>query len=181
MTATKKPKVEMTVEFAKANFHYNPESGVLSKVIAGGLKPCLSKNDKGYVCAYILDRRFVAHQIAWALMTGSFPKAGLDHIDGDRANNRWLNLREADPTQNMCNSATRRKVNDLPRGVVPVKEVRSSFLARIQYKKRNITLGVFPTAEEAGEVYQLAAEMLHGSFAYHRGQGAARAAQGGAA
>lgn len=178
MTTSNKPKVEMTVEFAKANFHYNPESGALSKVIAGGLKPCLSKNDKGYVCAYILDRRFMAHQIAWALMTGSFPKAGLDHIDGDRANNRWLNLREADPTQNMCNSATKRTVHDLPRGVMRVtNQTTPSFLARIQSKRRNISLGVYPTPEEASEVYRLAAEMLHGRFAYHLGQGA-KAQQG---
>lgn len=172
MITSKKKKAEITVEFAKANFHYDPESGLLCKVINGVLKPCLHANDKGYLCAYIGNRRVVAHRVAWALMTGKFPVEGLDHIDGDRTNNRWSNLREANPTQNMCNSATKRKVNDLPRGVVPVKKVRSSFLARIQFKKRNITLGVFPTPEEAGEVYQLAAEMLHGSYAYHLGQGA---------
>lgn len=172
MTVSKKKKTEITVEFAKAHFYYDAESGVLCKVINGALKPCLHLNDKGYLCAYIGNRRVVAHRIAWALMTGKFPADGLDHIDGNRTNNRWSNLREANPTQNMCNSATKRKVNDLPRGVVPVKKVRSSFLARIQYKKRNITLGVFSTPEEAGEVYQLAAEMLHGQFAYHLGQGA---------
>lgn len=173
MTTYKKQKVKMTVEFLKVNFHYDPDSGVLCKVINGALNQCQHMNDKGYLCAYIGNRRVVAHRVAWALMTGKFPVEGLDHIDGNRTNNRWSNLREANPTQNMCNSATRRKVNDLPRGVVPVKKVRSSFLARIQYKRNNITLGVFPTAEEAGEFYQLAAEMLHGSYAYHLGQGAA--------
>lgn len=172
MTAANKPKIEITVEFVKANFRYDPESGLLCKVGKGELKPCLAKNDKGYVCVYVGNQRILVHRIAWALMTGSLPSTGIDHIDGDRENNRWLNLREATPTQNMCNSATKRKVNDLPRGVVPVKKVRSSFLARIQYKKRNITLGVFKSPEEASEVYQLAAEMLHGRFAYHLGQGA---------
>lgn len=163
----------MTVELLKANFHYAPDSGVLFKVINGALKPCQHMNDKGYLCAYIGNRRVVAHRVAWALMTGKFPVEGLDHIDGDRTNNRWSNLREANPTQNMCNSATKRMEQDLPRGVR--RETRRTiprFLARIQFKKRNISLGIFPTPEEASEVYQLAAEMLHGPFAYHLGQGA---------
>ena len=179
MKNSKTAKIELTVEFAKANFRYDAESGLLCRVVKGELKPCLAKNDRGYVCVYLGNQRLLVHRVAWVLMTGSLPSTGIDHIDGDRANNRWANLREATPTQNMCNSATKRKVNDLPRGVVPVKKVRSSYLARIQYKKRNITLGVFKSPEEASEVYQLAAEMLHGQFAYHLGQGVA-AQKGGA-
>lgn len=105
-------------------------------------------------------------------MTGDFPAGGLDHIDGNRANNKWSNLRDADASENMRNSATRRKVHALPRGVMRVTNQRTpSFLARIQSRRRNVNLGVYPTPEEASEVYQLAAEMLHGSFAYHLGQG----------
>lgn len=179
MTTSKK-KFVMTAEFAMANFKYDPENGAVFRLIGGELKLCTHQYKNGYIAAYVGDRRFAAHRIAWACMTGEFPKESLDHIDGNTSNNMWVNLREATPSQNMCNSATKRMVHKLPRGVMRVTNQKTpSFLARIQSRRRNINLGVYPTPEEASEVYQLAAEMLHGQFAYHLGQGVS-AQKGGA-
>ena len=165
-------KFVLTPEQIREWFHYEPDTGSLYRIVAGKRLLCTKMDTKGYVAVYIGNRRFTAHRVAWAFMTGKWPRKGLDHIDGNRANNCWSNLREATPSQNMCNSATKRKVHNLPRGVMLVTNQKTpSFLARIQSNRRNINLGVYPTPEEASEVYQLASEMLHGSFAYHLGQG----------
>lgn len=168
----------LTQEQVKRSFEYSPETGVLQRIERDGKRYSGNLDDKGYIVLYLGKVRFLAHRIAWALMTGNWPDSPLDHIDGNRANNKWANLRKATPSQNMRNSATKRTVHNLPRGVVPVRQKTPSFRARIQVNKRNIDLGVYPTPEEASEMYQLAADMLHGDFAYHRGQGS-QAAQGG--
>jgi hypothetical protein len=40
-------------------------------------------------------------------MAGKWPAAGIDHINGNKSDNRWLNLREATQSQNMTNTGNR--------------------------------------------------------------------------
>ena len=46
---------------------------------------------------------YLAHRLAWFLVTGSWPESDIDHIDRDSSNNRWNNLRLATMTQNHGN------------------------------------------------------------------------------
>lgn len=46
---------------------------------------------------------FGVHRIIWKMMTGKDPGSQIDHINGNPADNRWANLREASHTQNMLN------------------------------------------------------------------------------
>lgn len=50
---------------------------------------------------------YKAHRLIWKLMTGKNPKGTIDHINGDRDDNRWENLREADMSQQNFNKKTR--------------------------------------------------------------------------
>lgn len=88
----------------------------------------------------------------------------VDHIDGNPLNNRRSNLRICTYFQNNCNKGKQPTNTSGYKGVYFHKQMKK-WQAQIMVKGRNIYLGLFESAEEAHEVYCLAAVMLHGEFA----------------
>jgi hypothetical protein len=70
----------------------------------------------GYITIGIDRKHYLAHRLAFLYMEGTFPNGFVDHIDTDRANNRWNNLRKASPSENNCN----RVRGELPLGVYEI-------------------------------------------------------------
>lgn len=85
-------------------------------------------------------------------MMGEWPPEEMDHINRDRADNRWENLRAVSRGQNMSNRKLPRR-GDLPTGVTPS---RHKFRAQIRVNGKFHHLGVFETPEDAGAAYQRA-------------------------
>lgn len=52
---------------------------------------------------YLMVGKFRAHRIAYFIMTGENPENDIDHVNGDRLDNRWINLRPATRSQNLIN------------------------------------------------------------------------------
>ena len=77
--------------------HAGKVAGCTSKTGSGGYKP--------YIGISAFGKNYRAHRLIWLYVTGSFPKQGIDHIDGDGTNNRLSNLREADALLNNKNLA----------------------------------------------------------------------------
>ena len=122
---------------------------------AGSTKP-------GYVRVSLDQQFYAAHRLIWVWMTGEDPGAlEVDHIDRDRQNNRWDNLRLATVSQNRMNCAVKSR-SGLPKGV---KHNKGRFGARIVVDKVDHWLGTFDTPEEAHQAYCSAAADLHGEFA----------------
>jgi hypothetical protein len=92
-----------------------------------------------------------AHRLRWFMETGDIPIM-LDHIDRDKTNNNYSNLRLATRSLNNRNRKLP-KLSGLPTGVLASN---SRFRARICVDNRNIELGSFDTIGEASAAYKLA-------------------------
>jgi hypothetical protein len=143
---------------------YNPITGMVTWKIserkrrAG--KAVGTLNAGGYLVCSIDGSLFYVHRIAWALATGSIDcELQIDHINGNRSDNRLGNLRLCDNAQNNWNK--------------PGKTFKGAYLdkrdgrwdAKIRVRGREIHLGRFSTPELAHMAYCKAAAELHGDFA----------------
>ena len=60
-------------------------------------------NPFGYVQLSVYSYCVRAHRAIYAIMTGEWPEEQVDHINGDKADNRWVNLRAVTAQQNSSN------------------------------------------------------------------------------
>lgn len=68
-----------------------------------GKKAFTAVGSHGYRMGAIQGRRFLSHRVAFLLQTGGWPPDTIDHINGDKLDNRWSNLRAASRAQNNQN------------------------------------------------------------------------------
>ena len=102
---------------------------------------------------------YYAHRLAWLYMTGTWPSHGIDHINGDRRDNRWTNLRQADHSLNNQNLKIAKRHNAT--GLLGVGKNGSGFMASIRIDNKRHYLGTFRTAMEAHQAYLKAKRKLH--------------------
>ena len=139
-------------------FSYDPVSGSiiwtkdLGKARMGSRAEVLVPN--GYLMIRIsVDgkrKAFMAHRVAYFLQTGGWPLGVIDHIDSNKVNNKWTNLRDCTQSQNLARRTM--KERDLPRGVAWVGRVnkKNPYIAQIA----NRSLGYFLTPELASKAYE---------------------------
>lgn len=122
-----------------------------------------SRSEKGYLRVLIDMRAYMAHRIIWLLVYATWPRDQIDHKDGDRANNKLDNLREASPSENQRN----RKKDSYTTGEYKgVRQLRSGrFIARIVVDGRRLCSGTFLYQEEAHNWYTKMAGEHFGEFA----------------
>lgn len=118
----------------------------------------------GYRRIAIDGKRYLAHRLAWLYVHGSFPVEQLDHINGDRLDNRICNLREASQSQNLRNKKRTQSVNKYLKGAKFVA-ITGKWTAKIVFNKNTHHLGTFDTELEAHHAYAKAAGELHKEFA----------------
>lgn len=107
---------------------------------------------------------YFAHRLAWLYVTGSWPKEHIDHINGNPADNRFENLREANPSQNLANQKRNTANTSGHKGVSWHKAAKKwSAYIKVNGKRRH--LGLFHDKAEAAQAYASAALRLHGVFA----------------
>jgi hypothetical protein len=104
--------------------------------------------------------RLRAHRVAWALATGAWPVAEIDHKNGDTSDNRFANLREATRAEIIQNAAPRSDNTSGVQGVYWNKQYRK-WQVQITVKGRRKDLGRFGTLESARAAYLKAKARLH--------------------
>ena len=126
----------------------------------------------GYRDVKILGNLYLSHRLAWLYVHGRWPEKFIDHINGNRADNRIENLRECSNSQNLANRPAQMNNKCGLKGVHKVKwssgEIRwkaQIFITRDKAPKEVIYLGCYKSKSEAHAVYSAKAEELFGEFA----------------
>lgn len=125
----------------------------------------------GYVTIVIsIDGKhyqFRAHRIAWALVTGEWPRREdqIDHRNNRRSDNRWSNLRLAAHCQNGASKTLAKNNTTGFKGVTYRRALLKPWKAQIRRGNKKVSLGYFSSPREAALAYDAAALLTFGDFA----------------
>jgi hypothetical protein len=105
-------------------------------------------HSKGYWVIGINGRQYLAHRLAWLYITGEWPSDQVDHINHDRSDNRWGNLREATNKINHQNRPMQKNNKSGFTGVFWEKAI-NKWRSQIKVGGKKIHLGVFDNLSDA--------------------------------
>ena len=159
---------KLTQDLLKELFEYR--DGVLYWKVAkarnikvGDAAGCL--NATGYLYTRINRKRYRNHRLIFLMYYGYLPQF-LDHIDGNKINNRIENLRPATISENNRNAKIGKNNTSGVKGVYWYARDKK-WKAQLMINRKVKYLGYFKTIEEAEEAVKKAREELHGEFARH--------------
>lgn len=150
---------------------YEPETGAFTYLVNSGNRSAgdvaSSVCRLGYARFKIGGHTIAGHRAAFVFMLGRWPTHFVDHINGVRSDNRWVNLREATPAGNSQNRPVQWNSTSGIRGVRcrPGQSKTKPWEARIKVGGRFIHLGSFATQEEAVAARAAASKRYHQDFA----------------
>lgn len=162
-----------SIEELRETFAYCADTGVLrwkrnvSNVKAGdeagfaqdvGQRQCLAIGFNG--------RQFKVHRVIWAIVHGEWPRYSIDHIDGNKLNNRISNLRDVPHEINLRNQKLSR-ANSSGRTGVRFRKDLQKWLATIRCDGKDIYLGLHESFESACE----ARRMAERKYGFHENHG----------
>ena len=163
--------MKVTQERLKEVLSYDPDTGIFTWLVdsrngckAGDIAGCTEGH--GYIAIGVNRIIYKAHRIAFLYMTGAFPKDHVDHINGIKDDNRWLNLRDVTPADNQKNA---KKRIDNTSGVTGVywDKKRNKLKVQIRAGGEQLHLGSFDDFFEACCIRK-SAEVRYG---YHENHG----------
>ena len=169
---------EVTQEYLKQRLDYSPFLGLFWFLPKPGHDPATRRwntrwaekqagylHKEGYILIRIGGRRYKAHRLAFLYMTGRWPKDQIDHINGDRADNRWHNLREATNTENARNRQRLNRNNTSGVTGVYWDKQKGKWRAKIRVNDKLIHLGLFTDKADAIAARQQAEQQHYGEYA----------------
>lgn len=145
--------MKLTQSLLKEILDYNPETGLFTwrvnkarRIKIGNIAGCLDKQS-GYMKIGIDNNLYLAHRLAFLWIDGYLPENDIDHIDRNRSNNRYYNLREVSQT---CNSRNCNIAKNNASGITGISWYKrtNKWKAQIAMPKV-IGLGYFDTLSDA--------------------------------
>ena len=131
-------KSQLTIERVREMLDYNTETGIVKwkkkpnkNTIIGQRAGSIKRDNYRYL--RIDNIEYLEYRLIWFGMTGNWPKNQIDHIDLDKSNNKWNNLREATVSQNGMNTNIKISNNTGYKGVDKIKNGKF----RVRIRKNN--------------------------------------------
>lgn len=160
-------KAILTREYLIDRLTYNPSTGLFLHNHTFGER--YKKGDRadtpghsalsGYRLVNLLNQKFLAHRIAWMYVYGNMPSNYIDHINGNKSDNRIENLRVVSCRGNVENRRFPSKRNKT--GFLGVHFHQGKFRASITVDRKRIHIGMFDKPEEAYKAYVEAKRKHH--------------------
>jgi hypothetical protein len=147
-----------------ATFIFHPDTGHVDRVCRGGVVHTRVGTDtgSGHLVINTPEGKRLVHRMIWENYKGSIP-AGfeIDHINGNRKDNRLANLRLVTRRQNAENRQKAHKGNTSGVKGVSWYKRYGQYVAQICVDGKRITLGYRKTLDEAAALYAAAAAKHH--------------------
>lgn len=146
----------ITQEELKVLLHYDENTGIFSrKYDSQNQFACdpagCTDVQSGYVKITIKRSSYKAHRLAWLYVYGEWPKDVIDHINGDKADNRIVNLRDVSVRAN-CQNMRKHREGKIPG--VRLDSRTNRYIVRVNKGKDGYKdVGTFATIEEAKTAY----------------------------
>lgn len=119
----------------------------------------------GYKAGWLLKKHMAQHRVIFAMCHGYWPDQ-VDHINGNKSDNRLCNLRDVTHQENQQNQTIASNNNSGVTGVHWYKS-RSCWAAKIKINGKNKHLGYFDNLSDAAAARKAAEH----SFNYHFNHG----------
>jgi hypothetical protein len=152
-----------------SDLDYDPETGVFTWIVPkrGRVMKPLGigrKTWKGYWRITLNGKDYKAHRLAWLFMTGEWPADQIDHINCDKLDNRWCNLRPANNSQNHMNAGPRSNNSSGVPGV-SWDRWKGRWQVRITKDYKNLHIGYFDDFSAARAARVEAEARVFGEYA----------------
>ncbi len=162
---------KITAAILREHLSYDPKTGIFRRrsgapnkpnYPAGSVAGC--DNGHGYLVIRVCGELYLASRLAWLYMTGEWPEKQIDHRNGKRSDNAWINLREATNGQNQANAKRRRDNVSGSKGICWERRRRHWRVTITKDGKQN-HVGGFKLLDDARAAYAEEAKRLFGEFA----------------
>lgn len=175
------PRILPDAEFLRQIFSYDPDTGEVrhrhrpdhhflnpSRAKArnsrcAGKIATSTQGKTGYLTVQIGAKNYLAHRVIYKIVYDVEPPAVLDHINGNKKDNRIANLRAATKSTNGYNRHAPTSNKSGHKGVIFDRRY-GTYYATCTVNKKQHYIGAFKTLSDAASAYEAYAKSAHGEF-----------------
>lgn len=143
---------EIDIKLMQEYVEYNSTTGALTYKISG--KQARDTDRDGYIRVCVRGKKYQAHRVAWVLHNEENPSHQIDHINGDKQDNRIDNLRQATSQQQCANKPSK-----------GIGRKQGKWRAQTKYNGKHIHIGLYECPLIAHIAYTDKMRELHGQYA----------------